>query len=145
MSQAGANFNYNRAAMYLAEAAVYGDVKASERAGLSLRTLHNYRKRLEDDDTLSELFQHKREALEKEWAADLAPAIRNSIDFLTRAAQEADVKDPDAIHAVAGAFKLLSNIALTRELLDVRIMERRGTADEAGRPDTTADAARYAN
>jgi uncharacterized protein (DUF2267 family) len=122
-------FNHDRAAQVLAEAAIYGDAKAATRASITVRTIQNYRKRLAVDTLLSQLFAEKRAALERKWASSLAPAIRSAVGFLQRAAEEADPRDPEAIHAVAGAFKLLTEVAITKEILDERFAERRAQAE----------------
>ncbi len=114
-------FKYERAAQILAEAAVLGDKEAIARHGVALRTLQRYRRRLSEDEKLARLVAEKKAVLEREWASELAPAIREGIRFLQKAAREADASDPAAIHAVAGALKILSEIALTKEVLDARL------------------------
>ncbi|WP_287408284.1 hypothetical protein [Oceanithermus sp.] len=128
-------FNYERASRMLAEAMFHGDHAVVERYGTSLRSLQRYRRRLADGDrVLADLVAEKKAALEREWAGELAPAIREGIMFLRRAAKAADPSDPDAIHAVAGSLKILSEIALTKEVLDARFAATdrpHGQADRA--------------
>jgi hypothetical protein len=122
-------FNYERAASALVDAAYLGDKQAAERHGITARSIRNYRQRLQEDRELSELFQHKRALAEQDWAHELAPAIRASIDFLRRAAQRASTRDADVIHSVAGALKILSNVAMTKEVLDARFAHTDRSSD----------------
>lgn len=142
---AKATFNYDRAAQLLADAALYGDVKALQRSGMTRQTLHRYRQRLADDDVLLQIFTEKKALLEREWANELAPAIRNGIEFLSRAAQTADASDPDAIHAVAGAVKILTGVSFTKDVLSARISERTGQVREATKQDAAAEPTKLPN
>lgn len=47
--------------------------------------------------------------------------MRAGTDFIMRAAQESDPTNPDAIHAIAGALKILAEIGLTKEIVDARL------------------------
>ena len=114
-------FPHERASFVLADAIIIGDKRAAEKHGLTERTILNYRKRLEGDVKLSNLFQEKVKAAESEWAGQLGTAIRAGIDFLKSAAQTAKASDPDAIHAVAGAVKILTEVATVSKMLDARI------------------------
>lgn len=124
-------FRYELAAQILAEAAVLGDHDTVRRHGISLRTLQRYRQRLAKDPKLAESVARKKAVLEREWATELAPAIRQTILFLRRAAQEADPRDPHAIHAVAGALKILADVAMTQKVLDARLAGIGGAESEA--------------
>jgi hypothetical protein len=117
----GSTFNYERAATVLAEATFADDATVLRRHGLTSRTLQRYRKRLQTDSKLSQLVALKKAALVREWAEELAPAVRDTIRFLQRAATQADPADPNAIHAVAGALKILSEVLLTREVVNARL------------------------
>lgn len=124
--------DYNRAASILIEAAYFGDKEAAERWGVTSRTIRNYRLRLDDDPQLSVIFHEKKQLWESTWAEEAPAALRAGIRFLMRAAREANPKDPEAIHAVAGAFKLLAEIVFTKDVLDVRLAEfYRATGAEA--------------
>lgn len=133
------SLNYERAATVLAEAAFTNDPTASQRHGISLRTLERYRSRLRTDEKLAAFVAAKKVALEREWANELAPAIREAIHFLQRAAREADPGDPNAIHAVAGALKILSEVSMTREVINARLAGQ----DRPQRAETGAVATTY--
>ncbi|MCC6649093.1 MAG: hypothetical protein IT374_26430 [Polyangiaceae bacterium] len=121
-----------RVATVLVEASLQGDKKTSERYDITTRTLQNWRNRLSQDVELSRLFAAKKKLATEEWASGLAPAIRGAIDFLHRATNDADVKDPAVIHAIAGALKILSGVAVTSRVLDARLARSAGGARPAG-------------
>ena len=109
-----------RAAMALATASVIGDKRAAERHMCSVRSLQRWRANCETDDTLAAAVALKRSELIDAWADELPEAILAAVDFLRRAATDADTRCPDAIHAVAGAMKLLSDTATMQRALDAR-------------------------
>lgn len=114
-------FNYELAATVLVDAAYTTDTKAAEKHDVSERSVRRWRNRLDRDEKLASLVLHKKRLAEQDWATELAPAIRASIDYLRRAAETADTSDPDVIHAVAGALKMLTSVALTKKVLDDRL------------------------
>lgn len=128
-------FNHELAATVLVEAIYIGDRQAAQKYGVSERTIRNWRKRLADDPHFAAFFQHKKSASERDWGADLIPAIRASIEFVQRAARELDTANPEAVHAVAGALKILTEVALTREVIDARLAR---LAKSGGQPAQTA-------
>lgn len=124
-------FNYERAAQVLAEADLLGDQEVSRRYGISVRSIKRYRARAHNDPKLALYVSEKKTVLAQEWAAELGPAIREAIAFLHRAAQKADPENPQAIHAVAGALKILADVAMTRKVLDARLSDHGGAELEA--------------
>lgn len=135
----GPKFNAERAARILAHAAMVGDKRAADENKVTVRTLQNWRKRLSDDPNFSQLFADKKAAVESDWADSLAGAIRKAIDFLGRAAEEANVGDPDVIRSVAGGLKILTDVATTRRVLDARLAGKVGQARAEARPDVRQD------
>jgi hypothetical protein len=113
--------NREQVAQILVEALYSGDHETARRFGISIRTLQRYRRRLHTDPELSQIVALKKAAFEREWAEDATQAIREAVRFLQRAATQADPSDPNAIHAVAGALKILAEVSLTREVLSVRL------------------------
>ena len=67
---------------------------------ICLRTLGNYKVRLEQDIELAKIFQDLLSAIDRSWAKEAAPALRSCIDFLHRAANEGDPTDPKQVEAV---------------------------------------------
>jgi hypothetical protein len=120
-------FNYERAATVIAEAAFFGDQRAIERHDVSLRSLQRWRDRLDNDAKLAQFVALKKRALEKEWAADLAPSISASIDFIKRAAQAGNVTDPNMVHSITGGLKIMTDVAMATKILDERLSSKRGS------------------
>ena len=125
------SFRYEFASIVIVEAAFFGDKPTAAKYGISPRTIHRYRKRLNEDAQLSALVKIKKDLMEQEWAKDMPAAIRASIEFLRKAANNAKTDDPDAIHAVAGALKILSEVALTKRVIDARLIGSDRQANEA--------------
>lgn len=121
--------DYERAATILVEAVYYGDIKTAERWGVTERTIQNYRSKLDGDPELSGFFALKKAAFESEWANEVPAAIRSALRFIVRAGEEADPKNPEAIHAMAGALKIVAEVELTREIINARL----GRYDRPGR------------
>jgi len=114
-------FNKDRAALILVEASYFPDSKVAKNWSITQRTIQNYRKRLDSDIELSQLFTLKKEDFEQTWGNRITKSIVSSLDFLDRAGQEADPKDPATIHAVAGALKLIAEIGLAKNVIDARL------------------------
>jgi len=117
-------FRYEFAAQVLVEAAYKGDRAAAKENGVSERSVRRWRNRMDDDQKLADLVQQKRKLAEEDWADELPEAIRAAIDYLRRAAGAADESDPEVIHAVAGALKMLSHVGMTKKVLDARLASR---------------------
>jgi len=125
-------FNYELAALVLVESIFYGDERVAEKYGISTRSIQRYRKRLQTDDKLSELVALKSRQAQRDWINKLPPAIEASIEFLRKAANAADVNDPQVIHSIAGSLKILSEIEMTKAILDARFAG-------SDRPETAPD------
>lgn len=119
----GNGFNYERAASVLVDAAYTNDEKAAEKWGVTRQSVYNWRQRLAEDEKLLTLFDAKKERFEAEWAQELPNAIRACIDFIKRAAQEASHTKPDVIYSVAGALKIVSDIQMSKDIIDARLSE----------------------
>lgn len=126
-------FNHERAASVLVEAAYFGDKAAADRFGLNVRTIERYRARLDEDTELSAFVAIKKQKFEDGWAEELPAAIRASIRFLAKAATEADHKDSQTIHSIAGALKILADVTLTKKVLDARLTGRGESETEENR------------
>ncbi|HEY1956709.1 MAG TPA: hypothetical protein VGH28_13910 [Polyangiaceae bacterium] len=124
-------FDAARAARVLAEAVATGDAAAAKRHGVAERTIRHWRKKLEGDPVLAGLCQEKVAIVEADWAESLPSAIRKCIEFLADATEKCDARSPEAVHAIAGAMKLLTDVALARQMLDVRLARQAGQAGAA--------------
>jgi hypothetical protein len=133
-------------ATLIVEAATTSDKAVCAKYGITVRTLQRYRKLLDSaapeqaktdekapeevtkatetvaaTPSLSQLVADKKAKVEEGWADEIPGALREAIGFLRRAAKDASTKDPAAIHAVAGAMKLLSETSATWKVLDARL------------------------
>lgn len=120
-----------RIAFILVEALYFGDITTSRRYGVATRTIRNYRSQLNINPELASLFLHSRKEFEKDWSSRIPGAIISGVDFIARAMQEADPKDPDAINAVSNAVKTLSEVQLTKQVIDARLFASNRTDGEA--------------
>ena len=125
-------FNQERAAKALVDAILMGDQDAAKKYGVSLRTIENWRSRLDTDRHFAAFFQNLRQAKDENWAVELPAALASCIDFLKRAGQEADAKNPDAIAAIASAAETLADMALTQKVVDERIRAARAEREALG-------------
>lgn len=103
--------DYERVATILVDALLFDDERAAEKGGVSLRTVQRYKERAKRDVKLSQIVAKKWESFEQHRVQELNAAIDEAIQeilgYLKRAAGDASTTDPDSIHAVAGAGKLL--------------------------------------
>lgn len=95
--------------------------QTAKKYGITDRTLRKYRRRLRDDPVLADLFRSKRAKVSEGWAEEVPGAMRASVEFLRKAAEEGDPRDPLMVHSVAGAMKLLSEVSATWKILDARL------------------------
>ena len=111
----------DRVALILVEAMFFGDKRAAEKNHVSQKTIQRYRKSLDTDKDLSLIVSEKKERFEGDWAARIPKTLINCLDFLDRAAQQANPADHETIHAIAGAAKLMAEIGLTKDIIDARL------------------------
>ena len=130
--------DYDRTAAILVEAAYYGEKETAKRWGITDRTILNYRNRLDEDSKLSDIFAIKKREFETDWSNEIPEAIRAAVRFLKRASNEADPTDPESIHAVAGALKIMAEVGMTKAILDVRLSGFFGENGAEDRPMDTA-------
>ena len=112
---------FDLAARIIAEAEFSPDKIVCERYGVSQRTLQRYRVQMAEDPKLADCVASQKEALEAEWVSDAIRTMRCQFRFLRKAARTADAKDPAAIHAIAGAMKLLGDGVAGSRIIDARL------------------------
>ncbi|MBX6354556.1 MAG: helix-turn-helix domain-containing protein [Micromonosporaceae bacterium] len=135
-------FNRERAAVVLAEAALTTDSVAAERHGVSVRTVQRWRAQLDRDPDLAAIVAVKKADLERAWVGAATESLRRAAEFLGRAAEEMSPTNPEHVHAVAGAFKLLSEALLARDVIDARLAGAHRRHDAAAGTVVPIDAAR---
>lgn len=106
------------------EAAVPGtDQAVCKKYGINARTLRRWKQevRTGTDHELTAAVRSKREAQDKAWGERIPEALANCLEFISRAAKTASPKDPDVIHAIAGAMKMIAETDNTYKLIDARV------------------------
>lgn len=104
------------------------DEQVGKKHGVSARQIRRWRKALGSDPELAELVRSKKALAEQGWAEQLPGAIRACIDFVFRAAGSANIKDPQAIHSMVGALKILTDVETTRRMVDARLRKQEEAA-----------------
>lgn len=119
---AGQNFNYERAAAAIAECDYMPQADVAEKYDVSARTIRRWKSRVDEDPELSALVRQKKEEFVERWADKLGDTLREGIDYLQEAARNADAEkpDPQMVRAINGTVKILSEIQLTKDILDAR-------------------------
>lgn len=114
------------------------DREAAEKHGLTARTVRNYRRRLETDPELAELFRSRLRVVREEaddWLDELEHTIGKVLAAVQRCADKLNPHDPDALNALAAALRVLSETHLARRVIDARLAQQ---SDQPGAPDGEA-------
>lgn len=114
-------FSDDQIAQILVEAAYRGDNDTAIKYGIAVRTIQRWRDLSETNLLMAKLIAEKKTVFERGWADEAAAALKAGLEFLKEAAQKTSKTDPAAIHAVAGAVKIASEVLITREVLDARL------------------------
>lgn len=101
----------------LAYSALHGDVATSQHFKISTRTLQ--RARSNGALELAGVVAHKKDVLIGEWVQGVPSALADCVAFVARAMRELNPNDPEALHAVCGAIKILSEAQMNQEVLNV--------------------------
>ena len=113
------------AASVLVEAVYTNDADASEKYGISVRTLRRYRRQLHEDPELAAIVHTKGNELNKTWAQDFIAPLRKGAQFLIEAFEscrtdKSYIKNPVVIQAVAEAVRLCADVVLTSKAIDAQ-------------------------
>ena len=117
----GARVSDDRRARILIDAMYMGEKDAAKKHGVSIRSIMNWKKELGNDSEFSTIFRKYANEREKSWADEIPAALEASINFLKSAANEASPKNADVIKAISGATQVLSDVAITKDIIDARI------------------------
>jgi hypothetical protein len=105
----------------VAESAFSTDPQAlCARYNVSTITLERWRKKVAADERLAEVVAQKTKALDEVWEAGLRSTARELIAALAHHAHlalKADKFDPDMVHKLAGALKIVNDAAVTRGMV----------------------------
>jgi hypothetical protein len=121
-------FPYERAAMILAEAEIFGDVETCKRWSITRQTLYRYRVRSQEDGELSQSVTLKKRMLLYGWQQDCAASIKKTLKVFdglmedARAAscdgEERAVSFAAVLKSVAGGLKIVGELKLAAEALN---------------------------
>jgi len=107
-------FDRERASRVLAEAAYATDKSVAKRNSTTTRSIENWRQRMATDDVLADMYRTKVALLDGDWATAAVDFLRTGIEKLQ---QLVDQAQPDQIHEVAGAIKIVGELQVVRETL----------------------------
>jgi hypothetical protein len=133
----GRKIDLDLAARILVDARYMGMDAAAARHNVSSITAKRYAVLAESDPILKQKVQEKlalaETKLDGNWIESLPGAIKGHVEFLQRASRVADPQDPKAIYSIAGALKILTDVALTSRVIDARLSNTdRPDREEAG-------------
>ena len=123
----------------------YGDLAAANAFEVSESRVRKIRNNfLEKPDRYPNLVKavQKVRDLDKENWSDVAHSARSAaINFISRAAHQGDVKDPDMVNAITNALTVISEIIAVDRYLDAKILALglSGTGDSEGGSVDTID------
>jgi hypothetical protein len=113
-------FDHERAACILAEAAIHGDKFAAARANVSIRSIVNYRKRLESDDKLAQAFLERHRELTKEWMPEAIKVMNIALarmgDMVVKTKKFSEVKQ--AVEVVGDALATCRALGIDASTFD---------------------------
>lgn len=96
---------------------------AGKKYGITRKTIAKYIKELDPTSTLALLIQKELRQQEQSWAQDIEPAIKEGIKYLMKAYNSLDPTDPNAVAIVTASIEKLSELAMTRKILQARMHE----------------------
>jgi hypothetical protein len=122
-------FPYERASTILAEADIFGEDLTAKRWRISPRTIFNYRQKSRVDQKLKESVGTKKKLLTDQWGKDCVKSVKlalRTLDEIIPRATEVLSGDLEAakayaavLHAVAGAVKVVGELSLASEALNL--------------------------
>lgn len=115
----------NEAAKLLVDCTILGDKGACAKHKVHFNSLKHCKNRLDREPELKARVLYYQAKLDNEWASDIPKAIKRVIAFISRAADEADPQDPEAIKALVEAANKLAGIEAAKYVLNMRIREQR--------------------
>jgi hypothetical protein len=127
---AAKKLNYERAAKILCDAVLMGDRKAAEKWKTTVRTIQNYRVRLETDEKLRNLVARLQERQDEDWASEIPAVLAEGMAFLRAAfvdnRHHGGTLAADNIDSLTHAIEALADIDLTRQLIKERLKDAQG-------------------
>lgn len=94
--------------------------------GIHPDEINKWREEIDNDPRLKQVYVAKMEKYVYDFSEDIARTIKAQLDFLLRAAQEADPTDRGMIRAVAGALKMAGEFGVALDLTRAHLNQTRG-------------------
>jgi hypothetical protein len=110
--------------------------------GISERTLYRWQARIATDPKLADLVSKRSEQSSATWASEADATLLECVRFIRKAATEGDPQNPDQVHSVAGAMKLLGELDTAKKFLQLRIDKARADVREPAAPGASGAANR---
>lgn len=119
--------NYDRAAKILCDAVLMGDREAAKKWKTTVRTIQNYRVRLETDEKLRKLVLKLQSLQDKDWASEIPGVLAEGMAFLRAAfvdnRHHGGTLAADNIDSLTHAIEALADIDMTRQLIKERLKD----------------------
>jgi hypothetical protein len=131
-----ASIDRDLAATVLLEAVYTTDELATKKYGVSVRSLQRWRRQFADGDPeLAGLVATKRAALDAAWAENLPAVLSKGVQaldscFVVIQGDAEAKKNPNVIHAVAGALRICAEIHYTGKVIDARLTNGDSATDK---------------
>ena len=109
-----ATFKYERAAAVLAEADYSSDKSAAKRYSVTVRSVENWRRKLQTDPKLAELYEARKAAIHEDWAETAIAFLRAGIAKMQALVETATVEH---LGDVSQAVKIVGELQVVREAL----------------------------
>lgn len=101
---------------------------------MSAKTLQRARANPKDFVQLSDIVADKKDALLDKWTDSVPSALADCVAFVRKATKHLMPEDPESLHAISGAIKILSEAQMNREVLDVWIENNRASTADLASP-----------
>lgn len=128
---ASPKFNRERALRILVDAVTLGDRTACEIHKISGKSLCRYRNRLGNDPELARAVREKSRQDDLEWGAQRKAFLSEGIRKMRELIGQATIAD---LHAVTGAVKIVGELQVTVDTLNVGARADRESPPDAGAP-----------
>lgn len=112
----------DKKAQAIVDAVYFGDTESAKRHGISTKSIQRWRQEIPNCPSLSGIVQEKLRKRDESWAEEIPAALNAGIAWLKDAFMQARKNDPGAIKAVTEAMAVLAEIAMTREVINARIV-----------------------
>jgi hypothetical protein len=94
------------------ESKYLGIQRTCERHGVNRKTIYLWREKVRTEPALKKGYLAKIESYNRDFSEQISDTLRSQLDYLQRAAQEADPSDRTMVRAIAGALKMVGELNL---------------------------------